>query len=101
MIVKNYKIIIIPNDSLNPAHPIKVAQAKPQLKDQMQVAIPFRLAYICRSQMHMPYVKYYKKQQHIYVPYMRHYKRLCNYQAADITLICSVNCDLGLLSSFL
>ena len=35
IIVNNYKIIIIPKDSLNPEHPIVVAQAKPQLKDQM------------------------------------------------------------------
>ena len=30
----DYKRIVVPNDSLNPAHPI-VAQAKPQPKDQM------------------------------------------------------------------
>ena len=28
IIVKNYKTIIVPNNSLNPAHPIAVAQAK-------------------------------------------------------------------------
>ena len=35
IIVNNYKTIIMPNDSLNPAHLIVVAQAKPQPKDQM------------------------------------------------------------------
>ena len=30
-----YKIIIIANNILNPVHPIVVAQAKPQAKDQM------------------------------------------------------------------
>ena len=33
MIVSNCKRIIVPNDSLNPAHPIVVTQAKPQQKD--------------------------------------------------------------------
>ena len=33
--VNNYKTIIEANDSLNPAYPIVVAQAKPQLKVQM------------------------------------------------------------------
>ena len=35
IIVNNYKRIIVLNDSLNPAQPIVVAQAKPQPKDQM------------------------------------------------------------------
>ena len=35
IIVNNYKTIIVPNNSLNPAYPIAVAQAKPQPKDQM------------------------------------------------------------------
>ena len=35
IIVKNYKTIIIPNNSLNPEYPIVVAQAKPKPKDQM------------------------------------------------------------------
>ena len=35
IIVKNYKTIIIPNNSRNPAHPIAVAQAKLQPKEQM------------------------------------------------------------------
>ena len=35
IIVNNYKTIIIPNDSSDPAHPILVAQAKPQPKEQM------------------------------------------------------------------
>ena len=39
---------MIPNDSLNPAHPIVVAQVKPQPKDQMQVIVPFKLTTICR-----------------------------------------------------
>ena len=52
----------MPNDSLNTAHPIVVAQAKPLPKGQMLVAIPFRLAHIYRPQMCMPYVKYYKRQ---------------------------------------
>ena len=47
-IVYNYKIITVPNNSLNPAHPIAVAQAKPQPKDQMQVVLPFKLTAICR-----------------------------------------------------
>ena len=34
-IVYNYKTITVQNNSLNPAHPIAVAQAKPQPKDQM------------------------------------------------------------------
>ena len=34
-IVYNYKTIAVPNNSLNPAHPIAVAQAKLQPKDQM------------------------------------------------------------------
>ena len=33
IIVNNYRRIMIPNDSLNPAHLIAVAQAKPQSKD--------------------------------------------------------------------
>ena len=33
IIVNNYKTIIIPNGSLNPANYIVVAQAKPQPKD--------------------------------------------------------------------
>ena len=33
--------------------------------------------------------------------YMRHYRILCNYQAADITFICSINYTIVLLSSFL
>ena len=35
IIVNNYKSIIVPNYSLNPAHPITVVQAEPQPKDQM------------------------------------------------------------------
>ena len=34
--------------SLNPAHLIVVAQAKPQLKDQMRVVLPFKIATIYR-----------------------------------------------------
>ena len=48
MIVKNYKRITIPNNSLNLAHPIVIAQLKPQPKEQMQVILPFRLTPICR-----------------------------------------------------
>ena len=48
-IVNNYKAIIVLNHSLNPAHPIVVAQAKPQPKDQMRVVLPFKLTAICRS----------------------------------------------------
>ena len=51
MIVNNIKRIIIPNDTLNPEYPIVVVQAKPQPKDQMRVAIPFRLAHIFKPQM--------------------------------------------------
>ena len=47
-IVYNYKTIIVPNSSLNPAHPIAVAQAKPQPKDQMRIVLPFKLTAICR-----------------------------------------------------
>ena len=43
IIVKNYKIVIISNNSLNPAHPIAVAQAKPQPKHQMRVVLPYKL----------------------------------------------------------
>ena len=75
MIVNNYKQITIPNNSLNPTNPIVVAQAKPQPQDQMQVAVPFRLAHTCRPKMHMPYVKHCKSQQHTHMPYMRHYKK--------------------------
>ena len=47
-IVFNYKTIAVPDSSLNPAHPIAVAQAKPQPKDQMRVVLPFKLTAICR-----------------------------------------------------
>ena len=47
MIVNNYKRIIIPNDSLNPAYPIVVAQAKLQPKNKMNVVLPFKLNAIC------------------------------------------------------
>ena len=46
IIVKNYKIIIIPNDSLNPVYPITVAQMKPQPKYQMRVVLPFKITAI-------------------------------------------------------
>ena len=45
--VNNCKTIIIPNDSLIPAYTIVVAQEKPQLKDQIQLVIPFKLTVIC------------------------------------------------------
>ena len=48
MIVNNYKTIIIPNDRSILAHPIVIAQVKSHVKDQKQVDIPFRLAYISR-----------------------------------------------------
>ena len=48
MIINYYKIMILPNDSLNPAHLIVVAQAKPQPKDQIRVVLPFRPTPICR-----------------------------------------------------
>ena len=48
MIVKNYKIIIVLHDSLNPAHPIVAAQMKPQPKDQIEVVLPFKLTTVCR-----------------------------------------------------
>ena len=35
IIVNNYKIVIIPNDSLNPAHPVVIEQVELQLKYQM------------------------------------------------------------------
>ena len=47
-IIYNYKTIIVSINSLNPAHPIAVAQAKPQPKDQMRVVLPFKLTAICR-----------------------------------------------------
>ena len=47
-IVYNYKTIAVPNNSLNPAHPIAVAQAKPQPKDQMRVVLHFKLIAIWR-----------------------------------------------------
>ena len=47
-LVYNYKTIAVPNNSLNPAYPIAVAQAKPQPKDQMRVVLPFKLTAICR-----------------------------------------------------
>ena len=47
-IVYNYKTIAVPNSSLNPAHPIAIAQAKPQPKDQMRVVLTFKLTVICR-----------------------------------------------------
>ena len=40
--VNSYKTRIVPNNNLNPAHPITVAQAKPQPKDQMWVLLPFK-----------------------------------------------------------
>ena len=43
----NYKTIIIPNDNLNLAHPIAVAQAKPEPKDQLRVVLPSSLTSIC------------------------------------------------------
>ena len=100
MIVNYYKTTILPNNSLNPAHPIVIAQVKLQLNYQIQVALPFRLAHICRpkftcltlstmmgSSIHILYIKYYKRPQ--------------NYQTSDITLISSINYAIGLLSSFL
>ena len=47
MIVNNYKIITIPSDSLNQVHLVVIVPAKFQPKDQMQVALPFRLTQIC------------------------------------------------------
>ena len=35
MIINNYKIIIVTNDSLNPTHPIVVAQVKSKPNNQM------------------------------------------------------------------
>ena len=35
------------------------------------------------------------------MPYIKHYKILHNYQAADLTLIYSINYAIGLVSSFL
>ena len=66
-IVNNYKIIIVPNDSLNPAHLIVIAQAKPQPKDQLQVTMPFRLAHTHRPQMCIHYINHYH--------YVNHYHR--------------------------
>ena len=48
IIVKNYKTIIVPNNILNAAHPIAVAKANPQPKDQMHVVLPLKLMAICR-----------------------------------------------------
>ena len=50
IIVYNYKTITVPNNSLNPAHPIAVEQAKPQPKDQILVVLPFKLIAMCRPQ---------------------------------------------------
>ena len=47
IIVKNCKTVIV-SYSLNPVHPIAVAQVKTQPKDQMQVVQPFKLSAICR-----------------------------------------------------
>ena len=33
---------------LNPAYPMVIPQANSQPKDQIQVALPFRIIYICR-----------------------------------------------------
>ena len=62
MIVNNYKVTIIPNNSLSSEHPTVVAQAKIQAKGQILVAIPFRLAHMYSPQMCMPYIKYCKRQ---------------------------------------
>ena len=48
IIVNSFKAIIIVNDSLSTAHPIVIAQAKPQPKDQMGLDLPFRPTHICR-----------------------------------------------------
>ena len=48
IIVNNYKTMILPNNSSNLAHPIVVAQVKPQPKDQMQVVLPSSPTPICR-----------------------------------------------------
>ena len=48
IIVNNYKGIIVLNDILNPAHPIVVAQAKPQPKNLMRFFLPFKLTTIWR-----------------------------------------------------
>ena len=48
LIVNDYKTMVMPNDSLNLAHPIVVAQAKLQPKDQIRAILPFRLTAICR-----------------------------------------------------
>ena len=48
IIIYNYKTIIVSNNSLNSAHPIAVAQVKPQPKDQMRVVLTFKLTAICR-----------------------------------------------------
>ena len=40
ILVNNYKRRTLPNDSLNPAHPIIVAQVKLQPKDQMWLFYP-------------------------------------------------------------
>ena len=47
IIVNIYRRIMIPNDSLNPAYPIIVAQVKPQPKDQICIILPFNLTIIC------------------------------------------------------
>ena len=62
IIINNYKRIIIPNDSLKQAHPIVVAQAELQPKNQMRAAIPFGLSHVCRAQMRIPCAKHYKRQ---------------------------------------
>ena len=48
IVVNNSKTIFIPKNSLNPAYPIVVAQAKLQLKDQMQVVLTFKLTTLYR-----------------------------------------------------
>ena len=66
IIVKNYKTIIVPNNSLNPAHPIAVAQAKPQPKDQMRVVIPFKLTAICRPNANALHEALQEAEAHIH-----------------------------------
>ena len=55
-IINSLKITIVLNDSVNPARSVQIAQAKSQPKDQMQVAILFRLTHIYSPQMLIPYI---------------------------------------------
>ena len=100
IIVNNYKVIIILNDILSPAHPIEVAQAKARPKDQIRAILPYRLTNICRPKCAC-LTWSIARSNSICTYHVGHYKRLLNYRTADITLIYSTNYALVSLSSLL